>query len=64
MQRELKNIGGCFDFWGGIELSLKLTIAVILNECEGSNSKSRNIFLVSQPFKLDSSHSLRMTEMA
>jgi len=38
--------------------------AVILNECEESNLKSRNKLLALQPFKLDSSHLLRMTAMA
>ena len=39
------------------------TIAVILSVCEESNLKSRDKLLALQPFKLDSSHQLRMTEM-
>jgi len=46
-----------------IVVNLKFTIAVILNKCEESNLKSRDKLLALQPFKLDSSHPLRMTAM-
>jgi len=39
------------------------TIAVIPSVCEESNLKSRDKLLALQPFKLDSSHPLRMTAM-
>ena len=39
------------------------TIAVILSVCKESNLKSRDKLLALQPFKLDSSLTLRMTAM-